>query len=73
MPVTNILLHDLRELFDTSGPSTSGFAFGRWLIASALGAMAADLLVGDRSAATNKIIISSSPSLGSTIIHAPLF
>ena len=57
--MTNI--HDLRELFDTSGPSTSGFAFGHWLIASALGAMVADLLVGDRSG--------SSPSLGS----APLF
>ena len=69
--MTNILLHDLRELFDTSGPSTSGFAFGRWLIASALGAMVADLLVGDRS--TTRIIISSSPSLGSIIINAPPF
>jgi hypothetical protein len=37
--VTNI--HDLHEPFDTSDPSTSGFAFGRWLIASALGAMVA--------------------------------
>lgn len=67
--MTNI--HDLHELFDTSGPSTSGFAFGRWLIASALGAMVADLMVGDRS--STKVIISSSPGLGSIHINSRLF
>ena len=53
--MTNI--HGLLELFGTSGPSTSGFAFGRWLIASTLGAVVACLLVDGQSG--------SFPSLGS--------